>query len=83
MRSSLKLFTTHNSCGAYGGRKRLSQAFHNRCIELHVGDIPSEDIDKILEMPCECPPSHANFETTSSYEWILSRKGAEVRLKQS
>ena len=60
-RPSFKLFATQNPCGAYGGRKPLSRAFRNRFVEVHVGDIPSEEMIKILEIRCECPPSHAKL----------------------
>ena len=56
---NFRLFATQNPCGAYGGRKPLSRAFRNRFIEIHVGDIPSEEMIAILEKRCGCPLSYA------------------------
>ena len=36
----------------YGGRKPLSRALRNRFIEIHVGDIPSEEMEVILKQRC-------------------------------
>jgi midasin len=58
---SFRLFATQNPSGAYGGRKPLSRAFRNRFVELHVGDIPSDEMSMILEKRCGCPPSHAKL----------------------
>ena len=41
---SFMLFATQNPAGVYGGRKQLSQALRNRFIELHVDDIPGNEI---------------------------------------
>ena len=54
-----RLFATQNPCGAYGGRKPLSRAFRNRFVEIHMGDIPSQEMITILEKRCGSPPSHA------------------------
>jgi midasin len=54
-----RLFATQNPSGAYGGRKPLSRAFRNRFVEVHMGDIPSEEMITILEKRCGCPPSTA------------------------
>jgi midasin len=56
---NFRLFATQNPSGAYGGRKPLSRAFRNRFVELHMGDIPAEEMKTILEKRCSCPPSHA------------------------
>lgn len=56
---NFRLFATQNPSGAYGGRKPLSRAFRNRFVEIHMGDIPSEEMKMILEKRCSCPPSHA------------------------
>jgi midasin len=58
---SFRLFATQNPTGAYGGRKRLSRAFRNRFVEIHVGDIPAEELITILERRCGSPPSHAQI----------------------
>ena len=56
---NFRLFATQNPSGAYGGRKPLSRAFRNRFVEIHMGDIPSDEMTTILEKRCSCPPSHA------------------------
>jgi midasin len=56
---NFRLFATQNPSGAYGGRKPLSRAFRNRFVEIHMGDIPAEEMVTILEKRCACPPSHA------------------------
>ena len=58
---NFRLFATQNPCGAYGGRKPLSRAFRNRFVEVHMGDIPLEEMAVILEKRCGCPPTHANL----------------------
>lgn len=57
--ANFRLFATQNPSGAYGGRKPLSRAFRNRFVELHMGDIPTEELSTILELRCGCPPSHS------------------------
>jgi midasin len=71
---NFRLFATQNPSGAYGGRKPLSRAFRNRFVELHVGDIPSDEMSKILEKRCACPPSHAK---------LLVKIMVDLRLKRS
>lgn len=56
---NFRLFATQNPSGAYGGRKPLSRAFRNRFVEIHMGDIPSDEMTTILEKRCGCPPSSA------------------------
>ena len=56
---NFRLFATQNPSGAYGGRKPLSRAFRNRFVEVHMGDIPSEEMITILEKRCGCPRSTA------------------------
>lgn len=56
---NFRLFATQNPSGAYGGRKPLSRAFRNRFVEIHMSDIPAEEMRTILEDRCACPPSHA------------------------
>uniref|UniRef100_A0A7S3VEM6 Midasin n=1 Tax=Chaetoceros debilis TaxID=122233 RepID=A0A7S3VEM6_9STRA len=58
---NFRLFATQNPSGAYGGRKPLSRAFRNRFVEMHVGDIPEQEMVTILELRCKCPPSHAKL----------------------
>jgi len=53
------LFATQNPPGAvYGGRKVLSKAFRNRFMELHIGDIPDDELKIILNTRCEIAPSY-------------------------
>jgi len=53
------LFATQNPPGAvYGGRKVLSKAFRNRFMELHIGEIPEEELKTILHTRCEIAPSY-------------------------
>jgi MoxR-like ATPase len=53
------LFATQNPPGAYGGRKALSRAFRNRFVELHFGDIPTNELETILCRRCRIPASLA------------------------
>ncbi|EFJ21629.1 hypothetical protein SELMODRAFT_166, partial [Selaginella moellendorffii] len=53
------LFATQNPPGIYGGRKALSRAFRNRFIELHVDDIPADELVTILEKRCDVAASYA------------------------
>ena len=54
------LFATQNPPGVtYGGRKTLSKAFRNRFMEIHVGDIPDDELRIILNKRCSIAPSYA------------------------
>ncbi|KAL4440107.1 hypothetical protein ABPG75_003108 [Micractinium tetrahymenae] len=53
------LFATQNPPGIYAGRKTLSRAFRSRFLELHVDDIPDEELTTILEKRCAIAPSYA------------------------
>ena len=54
------LFATQNPPGAtYGGRKVLSKAFRNRFMEIHVGDIPDDEMRIILNRRCAIAPTYA------------------------
>ena len=46
------LFATQNPPGTYGGRKVLSRAFRNRFLEIHVGEIPSSELECIIQQRC-------------------------------
>ena len=52
------LFATQNPAGLYGGRKVLSRAFRNRFLELEFDDIPEHELEEILCLRCEIPPSY-------------------------
>ena len=58
---NFRLFATQNPAGAYGGRKPLSRAFRNRFVEIHMADIPENEMIVILERRCGCPPTHAKL----------------------
>ena len=58
---NFRLFATQNPSGAYGGRKPLSRAFRNRFVEIHMGEIPEQEMITILEQRCKCPSSHAKL----------------------
>lgn len=53
------LFATQNPPGLYAGRKTLSRAFRSRFLELHVEDIPDDELHIILEKRCTIAPSYA------------------------
>ncbi|KAE9591036.1 putative cobaltochelatase [Lupinus albus] len=53
------LFATQNPPTFYGGRKMLSRAFRNRFVEIHVGEIPDDELSEILTNRCEIPESYA------------------------
>lgn len=53
------LFATQNPPGIYAGRKTLSRAFRSRFLELHVEDIPDDELHIILEKRCAIAPSYA------------------------
>lgn len=52
------LFATQNPPGLYGGRKVLSRAFRNRFVELHFDELPSNELEVILQQRCSLPPSY-------------------------
>ena len=53
------LFATQNPPGIYGGRKVLSRAFRSRFLELHVDDIPAEELKTIVEKRCGIAPRYS------------------------
>ncbi|XP_062266826.1 midasin [Platichthys flesus] len=55
-----KLFATQNPPGLYGGRKVLSRAFRNRFVELHFDELPSGELETILNQRCGLPPSYCS-----------------------
>jgi midasin len=56
--SHFMLFATQNPAGLYGGRKVLSRAFRNRFLELEFDDIPEDELEEILCLRCQIPPSY-------------------------
>lgn len=53
------LFATQNPPTAYAGRKMLSRAFRNRFVEVHVDEIPEEELSTIIENKCKISASYA------------------------
>ena len=53
------LFATQNPPGLYAGRKVLSRAFRSRFLELHIEDIPDDELHLILEKRCKIAPTYA------------------------
>ncbi|XP_068635226.1 midasin isoform X2 [Aristolochia californica] len=53
------LFATQNPPTLYAGRKVLSRAFRNRFLEIHVDEIPEDELVAILEGRCQIPRSRA------------------------
>ncbi|XP_040568870.1 uncharacterized protein [Lepeophtheirus salmonis] len=54
---NFRLFATQNPAGIYGGRKVLSRAFRNRFIQLNFEEVPSDEIETIVEKSCDLPRS--------------------------
>ena len=55
------LFATQNPPGLYAGRKVLSRAFQNRFLELHIGDLPNNELSIIINKRCGLAPRHCNI----------------------
>jgi midasin len=72
------LFATQNPPGIYGGRKVLSRAFRNRFVELHVDDIPDDELTTILELRCKIPPSYCKCMISTLKELQLRRSTSSV-----
>ena len=55
---NFRLFATQNPPGGnYGGRKLLSRAFRNRFIQLHFDELPTGELETIIEKKCDLPYS--------------------------
>ena len=54
-----RVFSTQYSPVQYGGRKLLSRAFRNRFLELHFDQLPTADLETILEKRCALPRSYS------------------------
>lgn len=72
------LFATQNPPTHYGGRKMLSRAFRNRFIEIHVDEIPDDELSKILGERCEIPLSYATKMIEVMKELRLHRQSSRV-----
>ncbi|RLN87173.1 hypothetical protein BBJ28_00016114, partial [Nothophytophthora sp. Chile5] len=55
------LFATQNPPGLYGGRKVLSRAFRNRFLEIQVDEVPSAELQTILQERSSLPPSYCSI----------------------
>ncbi|XP_073015322.1 midasin-like isoform X1 [Primulina eburnea] len=72
------LFATQNPPLVYGGRKMLSRAFRNRFVEIHVDEIPQEELSTILEKKCMIPGSYATKMVNVMKELQLHRQSSKV-----
>ncbi|KAK4427378.1 Midasin [Sesamum alatum] len=72
------LFATQNPPVVYGGRKMLSRAFRNRFVEIHVDEIPQEELSTILEKRCKVPGSYARRMVDIMKELQLHRQSSKV-----
>ncbi|KAL6547365.1 hypothetical protein OROMI_023086 [Orobanche minor] len=72
------LFATQNPPVVYGGRKILSRAFRNRFVEIHVEEIPQEELSTILENRCKIPGSYAKKMVDVMKELQLHRQSSKI-----
>ncbi|XP_050232290.1 midasin isoform X2 [Mercurialis annua] len=72
------LFATQNPPIFYGGRKILSRAFRNRFVEVHVDEIPDNELSEIIEKRCEIPASRAKIMVEIMKELQLHRQRSKV-----
>ncbi|KAF3780443.1 Midasin [Nymphaea thermarum] len=72
------LFATQNPPISYGGRKVLSKAFRNRFLEIHVDEIPEDELITILEHRCEIPRSYSIKMVSIMRDLQRHRQGSKV-----
>ncbi|XP_038723701.1 midasin [Tripterygium wilfordii] len=72
------LFATQNPPTFYGGRKVLSRAFRNRFVELHIDEIPDDELSMILEIRCQIPGSYATRMVNIMKDLQLHRQSSKV-----
>ncbi|KAK8465039.1 hypothetical protein PHAVU_010G134100 [Phaseolus vulgaris] len=72
------LFATQNPPTLYGGRKMLSRAFRNRFVEIHVGEIPDNELSKILADRCKIYVGHAEKMVEVMKDLRLHRQSSRV-----
>ncbi|KAK8664402.1 hypothetical protein V6N13_084194 [Hibiscus sabdariffa] len=72
------LFATQNPPTFYGGRKMLSRAFRNRFVEIHVDEIPEDELSTILKQRCQIPESYAKKMVEVMKELQLHRQSSKV-----
>lgn len=72
------LFATQNPPVVYAGRKMLSRAFRNRFVEIHVDEIPREELSIILKSRCKIPESYAEKMVEVMKELQLHRQSSKI-----
>lgn len=72
------LFATQNPPGLYGGRKQLSRAFRNRFIELHINDLPYDELEEILLKRSRIAPPFAKKMIKIMNELQLVRQQSNI-----
>ncbi|KAG8091817.1 hypothetical protein GUJ93_ZPchr0012g21118 [Zizania palustris] len=72
------LFATQNPPVLYGGRKILSRAFRNRFIEVHVDEIPEDELITILEQRCAIACSYATRMVQVMKDLQMHRQNSRV-----
>ncbi|CAN4116387.1 unnamed protein product [Withania somnifera] len=72
------LFATQNPPTLYGGRKILSRAFRNRFVEIHVDEIPEDELITILTNRCKIPESYARKMIAVMKELQLHRQSTKI-----
>ncbi|KAJ8774196.1 hypothetical protein K2173_009627 [Erythroxylum novogranatense] len=72
------LFATQNPPNIYGGRKILSRAFRNRFVEIHVDEIPENELITIIEKRGKIPGSRAKLMVEVMKELQLLRQSSKV-----
>ncbi len=56
----------------------LSRAFRNRFLELHVDDIPEDELETILARRCSIPPSYCSKLVAIMKDLQRHRQGTQV-----
>lgn len=72
------LFATQNPPTFYGGRKMLSRAFRNRFLEIHIDEIPEDELSTILEQRCKIPKTYAKKMVDIMKDLQLYRQSSKV-----
>ncbi|XP_051115352.1 midasin [Andrographis paniculata] len=72
------LFATQNPPVVYGGRKMLSRAFLNRFVEIHVDEIPQDELSTILHKRSKIPASYAKKMVGVMKDLQLHRRGSKI-----
>ncbi|XP_069743424.1 midasin [Narcine bancroftii] len=72
------LFATQNPPGLYGGRKVLSRAFRNRFVELHFDELPSAELEVIINKRCCLPLSYCARLVKVMLDLQSYRRGSNV-----